>query len=370
MPKRFKGTKIFLNYKELCTFLEIEPASRGTAKEQQLKELQKTYNIVKHNSGRYEVTYLTQKERDYKAGITGGWIQTIDGIEVNLKSPKCFQHTRINDYILHCALNTNIETMRDFQILCFHQCSYFYKLLNKKYSGTDGLDSLQKQYDTFFITKADELISGRLDDRVDYLLEQFEKKGYIKLERFYRLSNDSTASINTIQPYVNKALEELGCKNEYYACRSKSIREKYFQIRNELYQKGEDTGLEIKRKELHIIPLLSPSDDRYPHLNQVQCSEILTSFFKVFRAKLLYEFTTNEKIRKSQIPSKLKIGIQEKTAEQIVSEIIEKYCTYEATSNDVSFDIKQFNYYAVSELENTSSETPEEKPEITTTEPQ
>ena len=143
MPKRFKGTKIFLNYKELCTFLEIEPASRGTAKEQQLKELQKTYNIVKHNSGRYEVTYLTQKERDYKAGITGGWIQTIDGIEVNLKSPKCFQHTRINDYILHCALNTNTESMRDFQILCFHQCSYFYKLLNKKYSGTDGLDSLQ-----------------------------------------------------------------------------------------------------------------------------------------------------------------------------------------------------------------------------------
>lgn len=358
MLKRFKGTQTLKNYQELCSFLEIESAPRGTAREKQLEDLRKTYDIVKHKSGRYDVTYLTQAEREHRAGIAGGWIQTIDGVEVNLKSPQCYQHTGIDDYILYCALKADTETMRDFQILCFHECSYFYKLLNKGYSGTDGLNSLQEQYDTFILTKADELIEGRLDDRVDYLLEKLEKGNCIKLDRFYRLSNDSIASLKTVQPYVDQALKELGYKNEYYACRSKTSREDYFQKRNELYQEGEQTDLKIVRKELHIIPLLSPTDDRYPKFTQEQQSEILTHFFNVFRAKLLYSLKAPGKIDRSKVPVRLKTGIQKKSIEQSIAEVIEKYCTYEA-GNEASFDMKQFNYYAVSGLEDIASESTE-----------
>jgi len=353
MPKRFKGAKTFKNYKELCAFLEIEPAPRGTAKEEQLKELRKTYDIIKFDSGRYTVTYLTQKELEYRAGITGGWIQTIDGYEVNLKSSQRYQHTGIDDYILYCALNSSTETMRDFQILCFHSCSYFYKLLNRDYNGNDGLDSLQEQYDAFILTKVDELIEGRLDDKVDYLLKEFEKKKYISVERYYRLNNKSTVSLEIIQPYVDEALKVLNYKNEYFACRSKLSREIYFQKRNELFQEGEETDLEIVRKELHITPLLTPTDDRYPKLSQEQQAKVLNNFFNVFRARLLFDLQTTYKISRAQVPTRLKAGIHDKDIEQLLSEIIEKYCSYEATSNDISFNSKQFDYYAVSGLEDT-----------------
>lgn len=355
VPKRFKGTQNVKNYHELCSFLKIEAAPRGAAREQQLEDLRKTYDITKHKSGRYDITYLTQIERDHRNGVAGGWIQTIDGVEVNLKSPQCYRHTGIDAYILCCALTTDTETMRDFQLLCFHQCSYFHKLLNKRYSGDDGLNFLQDQYDTFILTKADELIEGRLDDRVDYLLEKLEKDKYIKLDRFYRLSNGSIASLDTVQPYVDQALHELGHRNEYYACRSKASREDYFQKRNELYQAGEQTDLKIVRKELHIIPLLTFTDDRYPKFTQEQQSETLTHFFNVFRAKLLYDLKTPGKIDLSKVPTRLKKGIQNKSVEQSIAEVIEKYCTYETCDNE-AFDIKRFNYYAVSGLEDTVSE--------------
>lgn len=374
-PKRFQGTKTFNSYKELCAFLEIDPAPRGTARQKQLEELRRSYKITKHKSGRYDITYLTKPTRKRKEGIASGQIQTIDGVKVDLESPTRYKHTRIDDYILYCALNADTETMRDFQIQCFNQSNYYYKLLNREYSGPDDLDSLQGQYDTFILDKADELICGRLDDRVDYRLKKLEEKKYIKVWRCYLLSNKSTVSVESVKPYVKKALKKLGCKNEYYAFRSKAIREKYIELRNEYFQKGTGTDLEIRRKELHITPLLSPDDDRYPKLTQEQCAEILSHFFNVFRANIRYDLTHPKIDRKTgeekkiitiaKIPARLKKGVQEEAVEEQVvskvSEVIEKYCTYEATSNNIAVDTSKFNYYAVSglerETEDTSSET-------------
>ena len=370
-PKRFQGTKTFNSYKELCAFLEIEPAPRGPAKKKQLEELQKTYDITKHTSGRFKVTYITQEERKRKEGIASGQIQTIDGVKVDLVSPTRYKHTRIDDYILYCALNADTETMRDFQVLCFYQCNYYYKLLSREYSGPDDLDSLQGQYDTFILDKADELICGRLDDRVDYRLKQFEKKNYIKVWRCYLLSDKSTIAIDAVEDCVKKALKDVGCENEYYAFRTKATREKYIELRNKYFQEATKTDLEIRRKELHITPLLSPDDDRYPKLTQEQCAEILNHFFNVFRANILYDLTHPKINRKTgeekkiitieKIPALLKKGIQEQAVEaQVVSkisEVIEKYCTYEATSNSISVDTSKFNYYAVSGLESETEDT-------------
>ena len=361
--KRFNNTKTFNNYKELCSFLNIETVPRGKAKENQLAELRKHYDIVQYKSGRYKITYLTQDTLEYRESVKSGKIQTIDGCEINLKSPNCYRDTGIDDYILLCALTAETETMRDFQILCFHQCSYFYKLLNQGYCGADGLDVMKNTYDTFVLTKANELIEGRLDDKVDYLLEQFEKKGYIIVDRFYRLSNNSTATIESIQPYVDAALKELNYKNEYYACRSQLSRDAYFQKRNELYQKGENTTLVICRKELHIRPLLLPTDDKYPKLRQEEQNKILSRFFHVFRAKLLYDLKTSIRIIP---PTDFRTGVQTHSIEQLISEVVEKYCTYE-DDNDGLCNLAQFNYYAISNLgDSPGPDTMEEQSEITT----
>lgn len=351
--KWFKGTKTFNSYKELCQFLEIEPAPRGLQKENQLLELSAHYDITRHKSGRYTVAYITQRERERREGIYRGWIQTIDGVEVNLRSPNCYQHTGIDQYILHCALTAATSTKTEFYLKCFHQSEYFQRVLCSDYAGAGCLTELKAKYPVNVLAAADEIISTRLAGKADYLLEDFVEKGYIRINQFYLLSDGTHATIEEIQPYVNQALENLGFESEFHACRLKAYRKKYFLERNRLYQEGEHTDLKIYRKELHIIPLIGPKNPNYPNIGPEAQEAILRKFFPVLRAKLVYDLDTKEKYH-FMMPLDRK-GLHKQSVAQQIAEVINQYCVYAPGGSD--FDANQYDYYAVCNLLDDSEES-------------
>ena len=356
--KWFKGTKTFNSYKELCEYLGIEPARRGAEREKQMQELSANYDIAKKKGGRYAITYITSAEQQRRKGIAAGWIVTIEGTEVNLRSPNCYQSTGIDQYILSCALTATTATKTGFILLCFHQCDYFQKILCSDYTGAGSLHDLREAYTISALAAADEIISSRLVGKIDYLLTDYEKKGYINVKQDCLLNDGSHATVGEIQPYVEQALMNLNLESEFHACHVRATREKFFRERNRLYQEATGTDLCIRRKELHITPLIKPSHKQYPHIGPQTQEEILRKFFEVLRAKLLYDLRTKNKYARLLPSGKDRNGIHKKTVAEQTAEIISEYCVY--FPDAAVFDPKRYDYYAVGNLADPSTAAPAE----------
>ena len=368
--KKLKGVHKFKSYQEMCAALDIVPAKRGEDKESQLKEIRMFYVVDINKSGRIILTRINRKKEQARLDLESGKIKEVYGEQINLKSPKCYSHTGIDQYLLFCALNNNTQTKQGFVIHCFRQCKYFKTVLKRE--NEDLRQKLTEQYSVDVLVKADEIIMVRLETIINTALRRFEEKGYISCERHYLLSDDTQAELSEIQPIVEAALKEMNLKSEYQAFANKELREKFIQLRKEKYQEKYATSVYIKRKELIITPLIDKRNPWYPQLTKRDRQNILTHFFAVFREKLFYEIRTNPKI--SQLNTRK--GILPANVDKKLTEIVQEYCVYMTTSNktkeekafyspkdideteddirpyfeDDPEDKKEYDYFAVSNL--------------------
>lgn len=108
--KKLKGVHKFKSYQEMCAALDIVPAKRGEDKESQLKEIRMFYVVDINKSGRIILTRINRKKEQARLDLESGKIKEVYGEQINLKSPKCYSHTGIDQYLLFCALNNNTQT--------------------------------------------------------------------------------------------------------------------------------------------------------------------------------------------------------------------------------------------------------------------
>lgn len=355
--KRFKGTQKFKNYKEMCEFLGMEPALRGSEREKQLYELRNHYDIEKHKSGRYSITYLSQKEQKRREGIASGKIKVIDGYEVNLKSPNCYEHTGIDKVILHCALNCKAETFAEFYAQCFGQCGYFQHILSDSLDEQYSFKALLKLYRIYedemdggsllTLSATDELMRSRLKEKIENCLDNLERKKFIKVNERYLLSNKTYVLAETVQPYVDQAYKNLGFRNPGLDMKSRSKREAFKKERNNLYQ-VDHPNVKIWRKELQITPLISPSHAAYPNMTEDERDHSLTLFFNVLQEKLLYDIAmaTTRIGFPVQRPGYGEALVYDSMAKYIVK----TYCVFEPGANDYT-SLRNYSFYKVSNFE-------------------
>lgn len=352
--KRFKGTKKCTSYKEMCAFLNIEAALRGPARQKQLSELRKYYDIETHKGGRYTLTYLTQQEREHRDGISSGKIKVIDGYEVNLKAPTCYEHTKIDQTILYFALNYNAETFAEFLAQCFGGCRYFRHILSQSTDEQYSFNALCKRYwihdheadnrVLLTLSATDDLIRDRLKKKVENSLSSFEQSGFIQVKEVYLLSDYQRVGAELIQPYVDQAYKNLGFQYPSIDMKSKAKREAFKKERNKLYQ-VDYPDKEIWRKEFQITPLLSPQSVEYPSMTEDELNHSLTLFFNVLREKLLY--TVRMATNRIGFPAVQPNYGKAFALDTMAKAIIQTYCVFEADANE-SQRLQNYNFYAVS----------------------
>lgn len=350
--KRFKGTKKFNSYKEVCAFLGIEPAPKGVQRQKQLSALKKYYDIEQHKGGRYSLTYLTQKEQKRREDNAAGKIKVIDGHEINIMAPSCYKQIGIDDVILYHALNCKAKTWAEFYGQCFAGCSYFQHILSSSQDKEKNFEAfcnqlgLNKEYidrhTLMTLSITDELIRSDLKDKVKYCLSTFKKNGFIIIEEFYQLSDKTSAPAEEILPYIQQAYKNLGIKNLGFYLKSSKNRKKYIDERNRLYE-AKHPGVRILQKTIEITPQLSPSDTAYPCMTKEEQDSILSKFFVIFREKLIYRITKNtNRIGFPLTQAQYGKNLYAPTATRIV----ETYCVFEPNAKDYT-QLIDYDFYAV-----------------------
>lgn len=346
--KQLRGSHRFNSYKELCAALEITPASRGKQREAQKQDIQKMYRMTVHKNNSILLERITKESRaqeDHRHKVESGQIKVIDGREVDLGSNLLYQDTHIDQLILFRAFGAEdkINTKEGFVISCFDRTKLFKELLKR-----NGLECAK--YSAESLQLAHELIVSRLYAMVNARLTRFEKNGYIRIDRYYLLKGNYEASIEEVQPSVDKALKKMGFKSEFQAYLSKERREQFLELRNDFYHEETGDSILCKRFEIHpLVPIEEAcgEDDLVPDLSNKDIQIILTAFFDIFREKALYDIdklaaariwknktdrTRNEKWQKYQ---------------KEVKEIVRTYCAY---MNNPLHDEPQA-FYSIDELQ-------------------
>ena len=288
--KQLRGSHRFNSYKELCAALEITPASRGKQREAQKQDIQKMYRMTVHKNNSILLERITKESRaqeDHRHKVESGQIKVIDGREVDLGSNLLYQDTHIDQLILFRAFGAEdkINTKEGFVISCFDRTKLFKELLKR-----NGLECAK--YSAESLQLAHELIVSRLYAMVNARLTRFEKNGYIRIDRYYLLKGNYEASIEEVQPSVDKALKKMGFKSEFQAYLSKERREQFLELRNDFYHEETGDSILCKRFEIHpLVPIEEAcgEDDLVPDLSNKDIQIILTAFFDIFRESKKFE---------------------------------------------------------------------------------
>ena len=346
--KLLRGKHHYKSYQEMCKALEIEPAPRGTKRETQKQELQKTYRMTVQKNGSIDLERITKEQRAYEEKVKREQIKVIDGREVDLGSNLCYRDTYIDEYILYRALNASgrTDTKQGFLIFCFDRTKFFRELLRR-----DSLECADYSKESLHLVH--DLVIDRLNAMVNTLLKRYEEKGYIQTEHFYELKNIGVAWVEDVQPSVDRALKELGLKSEYMAYKSKERRNEFIGLRDRYYK--EESGKEIAGKRFCIEPLIelgseAAEKEGITALTNKDIQIILTRFFDIFREKAIYdidqELAQTWETHKIGSPARArKRSLREHEDE--VKEIIRTYCAYMNTP----FQGPQQAFYSIEELE-------------------
>lgn len=349
--KQLRGTHRFKSYKEMCTALEIAPASRGKQREAQKQDIQKMYRMTVHKNNSILLERITKESRaqeDHQRKIESGQIKAIDGREVDLGSNLLYQDTHIDQLILFRAYGAEdkINTKEGFVISCFDRTKLFKELLKR-----NGLECAK--YSVESLQLAHELIISRLYAMVNTRLNRFAQKGYIQIDRYYRLKGNYEASIEEVQPSVDKALKEMGLKSEFQAYISKERRERFLELRNDYYREETGDSILCKRFEIHpLVPIeeACEDDEEVPNLSNKDIQIILTSFFDIFREKAIYDIDCqlNTKFWKPGTSKATKDRAKHlKVCVEEVKKIVRVYCAY---MNNPLHDEPQA-FYSLDELQ-------------------
>ena len=346
--KQLRGEHHFKSYKEMCAALGIDPAPRGDKREAQKRDIQKTYRMTVQKNNSIDLERITKdmrKQEERQRRMEKGQIKVIDGREVDLESNLLYQDTHIDQLILFRAYGAEdkINTKEGFVISCFDRTKLFKELLKR-----DGLEC--SKYSAASLQLAHELIISRLYAMVNTRLARFEKSGYIRIDRYYLLKGNYEASIEEVQPSVNKALKEMGLKSEFQAYISKERRDQFLELRNDFYYEETGDSILCKRFEIHpLVPIEEAcgEDDLVPDLSNKDIQIILTAFFDVFRERALYSIDrlAAARIWKNKA-DKARNENWEKYQEE-VKEIVRTYCAY---MNNPLHDEPQA-FYSIDELQ-------------------
>lgn len=332
--KNLRGRHHYKNYKELCAALDIVPAPRGSKREAQKQKIQAMYQMTVQPNNSIDLQRIPVKQAERQKKLDHGQIRIIDGMEVDLGSNLVYKHTCIDQLILFRALTTQdrTNTKEGFVISCFDRTKLFRELLAR-----GALLSETQKYSVESMNLVHELVVSRLYSMVNTRLSRYEEKEYIRLQRFYLLKSGEEASIEEVQPYVDKALHEMKLKTEFQAYANKATREKFLELRSSYYE--EDYKEKILCKRFVIEPLLDLDvgdfytgyDDAIVGLTNRDIQIILTSFFDIFREKAIFDFENSTKLKLGKgRPSKKQMMLSSLSKEQVeeVKEIINTYCAY------------------------------------------
>lgn len=169
---------------------------------------------------------------------------------------------------------------------------------------------------------------------VNTRIKRFEEKGYLSVNKYYLLQGGQEASLEEVQPAVDRALETMGLKREFQAYANKELRNQFLDLRDDFYYAQTEEHILCKRFEIHaLVPIEEACEEgeAVPDLTNKDIQIILTSFFDIFREKLLFDIEQqiNTRIWKKRTSVAARNRIKQlQRREQEVKEIVQTYCAY------------------------------------------
>ena len=369
--KLIEGKHRYKSYKEACNALGIEPAKRGKAKDAQIEEIKKYYDIKFNPNNTVTLTYLKAKEKKTETKnkkyniskydsknilkqIEDQKIIPFEGNYINCYNPRLFSKNKegkypysdINDWLLYIAFSLNGITVNEYLYEFLKYTPIFNELLlnEKELYLTLGNDI--RIYRGFYL-----YIIKPLKDFMLSKYKYFKKQGFIDIDKgFYGLDLNykptfisfSSEEYLEVEKELFKKYNLRNQRDLYHL--SKAKKKKYEEFQSELKIELEfKLGLiDIKFNYYKIEPAEEYSQtqeyqnlcdrlyDKYSSFSAIRKSLIL--FLEIMRGKLNCNLITQ--VYKNRIKhmneDALRLYLKQ------MRELIDTYCIF-------SSDIKYFD---------------------------